>query len=99
MLEFETNSKSGGRLERAEFRDLPARPMFAVSVDATDLAPQALEHRIRDELGRLSMDAVVQLRVDGRLAPGVETIVRAANLRRLHPETMTVSLRFRPPER
>ncbi len=99
ILEFETNSKSGGRLERAEFRDLPARPMFAVSVDATDLEPEALEECIRDELGRLPADAVVQLRIDGGLTPGAEVVIRAVNLRRLHPETMTLALRFRPARR
>jgi len=98
-LEFEPDSESGGRLQRSEFRELPARPMFAVSVDSTGLAPEALEKCFREELARLPIDAVVQLRIDGELAPGAEVVMRAANLRRFHPETMTVTLRFRPPGR
>lgn len=96
ILEFEEDSKSGGRLVQSEFRELPARPMFAVSADATDLEPEALEECIRDKLGRLPADAVVQLRIEGGLTPGAEVVMRAANLRRLHPETMTLALRFRP---
>jgi exonuclease SbcD len=99
VLELEAEAESGGRLERWEFRELPARPMFAVSIDATDLATETLEECIREELGRLPVDAVVQLRIDGELVPGAEVVMRAANLRGLHPATMTVTLRFRPPGR
>ena len=99
ILEIEAGSKRGGSLARWEFRELPARPMFAVSVDSAGLEPEVLEQRIREELGRLPIDAVVRLRIDGGLVPGAEAVVRAANLRRLHPETMTVMLRFRLPER
>jgi len=93
ILEFEAYSDRGGNLERCEFCELPARPMFALTIDATDLGPEALEKRIRDEIDRLPIDAVVQLRVDGELVPGAESVLRAANLRRLHPATMTVALR------
>jgi len=99
LLEFEADSRSGGRLKDWEFRGLPARPMFAVSIDAGELAPKLLEDRIRGELGRLPIDAVVQLRIGGELVPGAESVMRAANLRGLHLETMTVVLRFRPPGR
>ena len=99
ILEFKADSKSGGVLERSEFRELPARPLFAVAVDAPDLEPEVLERRIRDELGLLPNDAVVQLRIDGKLAPGAENVIRAANLRKLHPETMTVTVRFRSQRR
>jgi DNA repair exonuclease SbcCD nuclease subunit len=99
LLEFGADSKSGGRLEGWEFRELPARPMFAVSIDAAELAPEVLEDRIRGELGQLPIDAVVQLRIGGELVPGAESVMRAPNLRGLHPETMTVMLRFRPPGR
>jgi DNA repair exonuclease SbcCD nuclease subunit len=92
ILDLEANAESGGRLERWEFRGLPARPMFAVSVDATDLTPEALERSIRDELGRLPADAVVHLRIEGRLEAVSAEVIRAANLRRLHPPTMTVTL-------
>ena len=99
ILELEVDSTSGGRLERWEFHELPARPMFALTVEATDLGPEALENRIRDELGQLPIEAVVDLRIEGELSPASGEVIRAAGLRRLHPETMTVALRFRPPRR
>jgi DNA repair exonuclease SbcCD nuclease subunit len=99
ILEFGADSESGGLLERWEFRELPARPMFALTVDATDLGPEALENRIRDQLGQLPIEAVVDLRIEGELSPASGEVIRAAGLRRLHPETMTVALRFRPPRR
>jgi hypothetical protein len=42
---------------------------------------------------------VVDLRIEGELSPASREVIRAAGLRRLHPETMTVALRFRPPRR
>ena len=99
ILEFEAESSSGGRLERSEFRDLPARPMFALTIDATGLGPEVLENEIREKLGRRQADAVVHLRIEGDLQPDSGRVIRAANLRRLHPVTMTVALRFRRPRR
>jgi len=99
ILELGADSENGGRLEGWEFRELPARPMYALTIDATDLGPEALEERIRDELGRHPVDAVVHLRIEGELAATSGEVIRAANIRGLHPETMTVALRFRPPRR
>jgi DNA repair exonuclease SbcCD nuclease subunit len=99
VLELGADSESGGRLEGWEFRDLSARPMFALTIDATDLGPEALEEKIRGEIGRHPVDAVVDLRIEGELQPESGEVIRAANLRRLHPGTMTVALRFRPPRR
>ena len=99
ILEFEAESTSGGRLERSEFRELPARPMFALTIDATGLGPEVLENEIREKLGRRPADAVVHLRIEGDLRPDSGRVIRAANLRRLHPVTMTVALRFRRPRR
>jgi DNA repair exonuclease SbcCD nuclease subunit len=99
ILEFEGNAETGGRLVRRHFQELPARPMSRLSVDGTSLSPEALERRLRAEFDRLPIDAVVQLRIEGDLEQGAERVIRSANLRRLHPETMTVALRFRPPGR
>ena len=96
ILAFKADPDRGGTLEQWEFRELPARPMFFLTIDVTDLGPEALENNIREELGRHPVDAVVQLRIEGELRPDSGEAIRAANLRRLHPETMTVALRFRP---
>jgi hypothetical protein len=73
--------------------------MFTRTIDATDLEPGTLRQTIHKELARLPIDAVVRLRVEGDLQPGSEEVIRAAGLRSLHPETMTVTIRFRPPMR
>lgn len=94
VLEIEDDAEIGGRLIRWHFHELPARPMCAVAIDVGGLSAGAFERRLRDEFAELSDDAVVQVRIDGRLEPGAETIIRAANLRRLHPSTMTVDVRL-----
>jgi len=99
ILELEADAESGGRLDRWNFRELPARPMFAVTIDATGFRPEGLEERIREELGRRPVDAVIHLRIEGQLQPDSGEVIRAVNLRSLHPETMTVALRFRPSRR
>lgn len=95
VLEFEADRRNGGRLVGSDFHELPARPMVVVSVNATGLTPERLEERIRRGIDGHPDDAVVSLRIDGSIAPGGEEILRAANLCRLHPATMTVTLRFR----
>ncbi|MCW8984188.1 MAG: hypothetical protein OQK55_02515, partial [Thermoanaerobaculales bacterium] len=94
ILELASDVERGGRLERWEFCELPARPMFTLLVDATNLDSEALEGKIRNELDRMPPDAVVQLKIEGRLTPNSAGAIRAANLRRLHPPTMTVTLRL-----
>ncbi len=95
LLGIEPDWTSGGRLVDWRFHELPARPMEMVTVDATGLAPEAFERALGDEFDRLPIDAVVQLQVEGHLAPGSGEVIRAAWLRQLHPPTMTVELRFR----
>ena len=94
ILELGADAQSGGRLDRWEFCELPARPMFSLWLDASDLGPEDLERRLRDEISQMPADAVVQIRLEGGLAPGSEEVIRAANLRRLYPPTMTVAMRF-----
>lgn len=87
--------EAGGAVVDRTFHELPARPMFAAVVDAADLDVAALSQRIENELSALPPDAVVQLRVEGRLVPGAEAALRAEHLRSLHPATMTVEYRWR----
>ncbi|MEJ2581073.1 MAG: metallophosphoesterase [Acidobacteriota bacterium] len=98
ILELEADDR-GGRVARWQFRELPTRPMFRLSVDGSGLNSAALDRRLREEIDRLPLDAVVQLHIEGRLEPGAECVIRSANLRRLHPETMTVTIRFSTPRR
>jgi DNA repair exonuclease SbcCD nuclease subunit len=92
MLELEPDAAGVGRLVRWELHELPARPMAVVTVDASRLGAEALEARLRVELGRLPADAVVQLRIEGQVADETVRILHATALRRLHPRSMNLSL-------
>jgi len=94
-LELEPSAAVGGSVALWRFHELPARPMFAVSVDATGIEAEALARRLRTELVGLPADAVVQLRIEGDLAERAGEVIRAASIRELHPPTMTVSLSWR----
>jgi DNA repair exonuclease SbcCD nuclease subunit len=97
LLHFDPDGRVGGRLVGSEFRELPARPMHVVVVDATGLGADELEREIRTRFAGLPEDAVVSLRIEGRLEPGCEAVLRAARFRGLHPPTMTVTLRVPRP--
>lgn len=94
VLELEPDPAAGGRLAGWELRELPARPMAAVEVDATGCGLAALAERLRKALAPLPGEAVVQLRVTGEITGGAAEAIRAASLGRLHPPTMTVSVRL-----
>ena len=94
ILEIEPEASSGGLLVRWELRELPARPMAVVTVDASSLDAVGLEARLRREVGRLPEDAVVQVRVTGELSGAAAEALRAENVRRIHPPSMTVTLRL-----
>lgn len=92
ILEFGEEPR-GGSLVSAQFHELPARPMFSLSIDGEELTAGALENRLLRELGALPVDAVVQIRLLGDLDREALDVIRAANLHRLSPPTMTVALR------
>ena len=96
ILELSADGTRGGRVVGHEFRELPARPMLSVSLDASGLTPGELQDRIREEFSGLPDDAVVSLWIGGELSPGSQRVVRAEWLRSLHPPSMTVSVRVRP---
>jgi len=93
MLEAEPGPGGGG-LASWEFHELPARPMEVLSIDVSGIGPEELGARFEREFALLPADAVVQLRLVGGLKSGSEAALRAENLRRLHPKTMNVSLRY-----
>jgi len=95
VLELEADRSRGGRVAGHEFHELPARPMFSVSVDASDLTPAELEDRLRQKFSRLPADAVVSLHIDGEFPPDSARVIRAEGLRALHPPSMTVTVRVR----
>jgi len=89
----------GGRVVDHHFHELPTRPMIPIVVDPAGLDATALSRRLADELSTLARDAVVHIRIEGDVEPGAETALRAANIRSLHPPTMTVDVRLKRPYR
>jgi DNA repair exonuclease SbcCD nuclease subunit len=95
ILELEGDGNRGGRVVGHDFHELPARPMFSVLLDASDLTPGELENRLRGEFSGIPEDAVVHLRIEGKLSPGSERVIRAQGLRALHPPSITVTVGYR----
>ena len=85
----------GGELRRWTFHPLPARPMVDVDLDAAGLGRSQLAARLRRLLGGLDPDAVVRLRLRGEPRGSARELLRAAAVRALAPETMTVTIRRR----
>lgn len=71
---------------------LPARPMVELSV-ASAPGRAAVEAALRSQLHQLPRDAVVRVQLQGAWSPGAQLALAAANLRRLAPATMNISLR------
>jgi len=87
----------GGRLVRHTFVTLPARPMLQ-----RDLHPptrtggtwnrEALDRQLLDALSTVPGDAVLRIRIHGRLPGGLEPLVGAARLRRMAPDEMNLDV-------
>lgn len=75
-----------------QFRELDARPMVRLELDANGLSGKAITGWMRANLERLDPDSVVQLRVKGQIQADALASVSAAKLREIAPETMNVSL-------
>ena len=74
--------------------DLPSRPWVEKRRRGPDFFANmrlALEPVLRGEVDLVVHGGDL---LEGGLAPGSEEVVRAANLRRLHPPTMTVAVRY-----
>lgn len=84
-------SRSEGRA-RWEFRRLPARPMIRQEIAAADLDPSALDSVVRAIVAAAPPDAVLSIRVGGRLTDAHWRKVSAAYLRTFVPTTMNVDV-------
>jgi exonuclease SbcD len=70
-----------GGLRSVEFRPLPARPMVVVPVALAGVGAAEAREILERALRVTPADAVVQLRLDGPVAPDVEPLLGAASLR------------------
>lgn len=89
ILEIEPASE---RIPRWTFHPLPARPMVISTVDATGLGAAALGERVRAAIAAAPRDAVLRLRIQGRVEPPARPALHAAELRATAPLEMNVEL-------
>ena len=76
------------------FHPLPARPLVRREVHLDAVAGAALEPTIRALIGDSPADAVLTIRVAGKLGDDARRVLSAANLRRLAPATMNIELKL-----
>jgi exonuclease SbcD len=93
-LDLEADGSGRGRLGRWDFHPLPTRPMVQIDVDAERLAGRDVGPVLTGLLHRQHPDAVVRLRLHGRVPESGRPVLRAAALRALVPPTMNVSVRL-----
>jgi exonuclease SbcD len=76
------------------FQSLPARPLVRCTLDLDACSDSELEARLRALLTGPPADAVVTIRIDGKMTPHAGRLLSAENLRSLAPPTMNVELRL-----
>jgi len=89
-LELEADGAGRGRLLGHSFHPLATRPMVKLELSGDGLDAT----RLAALLGRQHPQAVVRLRIHGRLAEQQLTTLRAVALRALVPPSMNVSIRL-----
>ncbi|HEX5074637.1 MAG TPA: metallophosphoesterase [Gemmatimonadaceae bacterium] len=77
-----------------QFHELPARPLLRREIHLDAVQDCAVEAVIRNLIAESPADAVLTIRVAGRLGGVARRTLAAANLRRLAPATMNVELKL-----
>jgi DNA repair exonuclease SbcCD nuclease subunit len=90
MLELGRTERSGGRLQRWEFRQLPARPMLVRDMNINGKSGSTLELEIREIIDSAPREAVLRLRIHGQPDDCARAAMSARSLRALAPATMNV---------
>ena len=85
-------SADGGRVVEWWQHPLPSRSMVVVTVDASGRDCHGLKAVIRQTLADIDAQAVVQLRVAGKVASAARPALSAATIREMAPATMIVQL-------
>ena len=77
-----------------QFHALPARPLVRREIHLEAVENAALESTLRALIGDAPADAVLTIRVAGKLGDDARRVLAAANLRRLAPATMNIELKL-----
>ncbi|MBI4317016.1 MAG: DNA repair exonuclease [Chloroflexi bacterium] len=78
-------------LQRADFHELPSRPMVDLEIDAASMQ-SALKTYLIERIASLDENAIVRLRCKGSPAESVGKLLTASFLRTVFPHTMNVQL-------
>ena len=77
-----------------QFHELPARPLVRREIHLETVQDAAVEAAIRGLIAESPADAVLTIRVVGKIGDAARRALSAANLRHLAPATMNVSLKL-----
>jgi len=77
-----------------QFHPLPARPLVRREIHLDAVPDTALETKICAVVADCPADAVLTIRVVGKLGDAARRVLSAANLRRLAPATMNIELKL-----
>ena len=94
ILEIATEGIHSGRLSRWQFHELPTRPMIQLNLHPADLDAAKLRSYLESMIGELSEDAIVKLKIHGRISQEASAVLRAASLRSIAPPTMNIETSF-----
>jgi exonuclease SbcD len=86
-LELGSADSGAGRVGAWSFKELPARPMLVHEIEA---GADGIEARIRRIINDAPSDAIVRLRVRGRVGPKAMQVLAAGNLRAMALPTMNI---------
>ena len=85
-------ARMGGRLERWEFHELPARPMALAEIAAEGASRADLARRVDAAVAAAPAGAVLRLRVHGRVADEARGVLALPRLRSVAPSDMNVEV-------
>lgn len=92
IAEIETKGPRAGFLGRWTFHELPARPMILLELHANGLDKKGVASWVKNSLGKLDPDGVVNIRVHGRFEKDILAVLGAESMRSLAPPAMNVTV-------
>lgn len=96
LLEVAVGETHGGEVRSLDFIRLPTRPMVMLTVDLAEIDHSSLEDQIRKQLTLIDPDAVIRIKFLGDLSDEHLKIINAANLRKIVPPSMNISISPHP---
>ncbi len=94
-LKFETEGLRSGRLRQWRFHELPTRPMVQLNLHPRHMDTAELRSWLVSNIGELPADAIVKLKIHGRISQNAMAVLRAASLRAIAPPTMNIDAAFK----